>query len=83
MSETSRMREIVILGSTGSIGVQALEIVAANPDRFRVVGLSSHMLVLLKAFWLLKKSPDLILVPSTMTVSPASRIPSQKLLRSA
>ena len=41
MSETSRMREIVILGSTGSIGVQALEIVAANPDRFRVVGLSA------------------------------------------
>jgi 1-deoxy-D-xylulose-5-phosphate reductoisomerase len=35
------MREIVILGSTGSIGVQALEIVAANPDKFRVVGLSA------------------------------------------
>ena len=35
------MREIVILGSTGSIGVQALEIVAANPNKFRVVGLSA------------------------------------------
>ena len=35
------MREIVILGSTGSIGVQALEIVAANLDTFRVVGLSA------------------------------------------
>ena len=35
------MREIVILGSTGSIGVQALEIVAANQDKFRVVGLSA------------------------------------------
>lgn len=35
------MREIVILGSTGSIGVQALEIVAANPEKFRVVGLSA------------------------------------------
>ena len=34
------MREIVILGSTGSIGVQALEIVGANPNKFRVVGLS-------------------------------------------
>lgn len=35
------MREIVILGSTGSIGVQALELVDANPDLFRVVGLSA------------------------------------------
>lgn len=35
------MREIVILGSTGSIGVQALEIVAANPDKFRVVALAA------------------------------------------
>jgi 1-deoxy-D-xylulose-5-phosphate reductoisomerase len=35
------MREIVILGSTGSIGVQALEIVEANPTFFRVVALTS------------------------------------------
>jgi len=35
------MRDIVILGSTGSIGVQALEVVAANPTKFRVVGLSA------------------------------------------
>ena len=35
------MRQIVILGSTGSVGVQALEIIAANPDKFEVVGLSA------------------------------------------
>ena len=35
------MRDIVILGSTGSIGVQALEVIAANPTNFRVVGLSA------------------------------------------
>ena len=35
------MRDIVILGSTGSIGVQALEVIAANPSKFRVVGLSA------------------------------------------
>ena len=35
------MRDIVILGSTGSIGVQALEVIAANPGKFRVVGLSA------------------------------------------
>lgn len=35
------MRDLVILGSTGSIGVQALELVEANPGKFRVVALSS------------------------------------------
>ena len=35
------MRDLVILGSTGSIGVQALDLVAANPGKFRIVGLSS------------------------------------------
>lgn len=35
------MREIVVLGSTGSIGVQALEIIAANPDKFRVIAMSA------------------------------------------
>lgn len=34
------MKTISILGSTGSIGTQALEIVSANPDRFRITGLS-------------------------------------------
>ena len=33
------MKKIVILGSTGSIGTQALDIVARHPDRFAVVGL--------------------------------------------
>jgi 1-deoxy-D-xylulose-5-phosphate reductoisomerase len=32
---------VVILGSTGSIGTQALDVVRANPDRFRVVGLTA------------------------------------------
>jgi len=31
----------VILGSTGSIGVQALEIVAANPDKFKIIAMSA------------------------------------------
>jgi len=36
------MRDLVILGSTGSIGVQALEIVAANPGAFNVVAISAY-----------------------------------------
>ena len=34
-------REVVILGSTGSIGTQALDIIRRNPDRFRVVALAA------------------------------------------
>lgn len=34
-------RRVLILGSTGSIGTQALEVIAANPDRFEVVGLAA------------------------------------------
>lgn len=32
---------MLILGSTGSIGTQALQVIAANPDRFEVVGLAA------------------------------------------
>ena len=34
-------RDVVLLGSTGSIGTQAIDIVRRNPDRFRVVGLGA------------------------------------------
>jgi 1-deoxy-D-xylulose-5-phosphate reductoisomerase len=35
------MREIVLLGSTGSIGTQAIEVVTRAPDRFRVTALAA------------------------------------------
>ncbi|MDL9980515.1 1-deoxy-D-xylulose-5-phosphate reductoisomerase [Microbacterium sp. ASV49] len=35
------MRRILILGSTGSIGTQALDVIRANPSRFEVVGLAA------------------------------------------
>ena len=35
------MRRVVILGSTGSIGTQALDVIRANSDRFEVVGLAA------------------------------------------
>ncbi len=40
MTTNDRLR-VLILGSTGSIGTQALEVIAANPDRFEVVGLAA------------------------------------------
>lgn len=36
------MRRIIILGSTGSIGTQALEIIEQNQDKFQVVGLAAN-----------------------------------------
>ena len=37
----ARPRDVVILGSTGSIGTQALDVIRRNPARFRVVGLAA------------------------------------------
>ncbi len=36
------MRELSILGSTGSIGTQALEVAARHADRFRIGALAAH-----------------------------------------
>ncbi|WP_309234468.1 1-deoxy-D-xylulose-5-phosphate reductoisomerase [Nocardia sp. XZ_19_385] len=33
---------VLLLGSTGSIGTQALEVIAANPDKFEVAGLAAR-----------------------------------------
>jgi 1-deoxy-D-xylulose 5-phosphate reductoisomerase len=38
---TGEARDVVILGSTGSIGTQALDIVRRNPGRFRVAALAA------------------------------------------
>jgi len=35
------MKNVAIIGSTGSIGTAALEVCAAHPDKFRVVGLAA------------------------------------------
>jgi 1-deoxy-D-xylulose-5-phosphate reductoisomerase len=70
------MREIVILGSTGSIGVQALEIVAAHPNKFRVVGLSAG-----------RKNPALLMeqakkfnVPIVGSMAPAPKTDGVKVI---
>jgi len=36
------VKTISVVGSTGSIGTQTLEVVAAEPDRYRVVALGAH-----------------------------------------
>jgi 1-deoxy-D-xylulose-5-phosphate reductoisomerase len=41
MDLSNRSRSVLLLGSTGSIGVQALDVMHRNPQRFRVVGLAA------------------------------------------
>ena len=36
MNQTTHAKRIALFGSTGSIGTQALEVIAANPDKFSV-----------------------------------------------
>jgi hypothetical protein len=39
-TQTAR-RSVVLLGSTGSIGTQAVDVISRSPERFRVTGLSA------------------------------------------
>ncbi len=41
MGSVTSPRTVTLLGSTGSIGTQAIEIVLDNPERFTVIGLSA------------------------------------------
>jgi len=61
-------RKIAILGSTGSIGRQALEVVAAHPDRLEVVLLSAHT-----SAELLKQQAEAFQVKTTLLTSEHKR----------
>ena len=39
------MKNIIILGSTGSIGTQALDIARANPDKYAIVALAATFMI--------------------------------------
>ncbi|MBD0352148.1 MAG: 1-deoxy-D-xylulose-5-phosphate reductoisomerase, partial [Flavisolibacter sp.] len=42
MNSVTPVKRIALYGSTGSIGSQALEVIAANPDKFSVEVLTCH-----------------------------------------
>jgi 1-deoxy-D-xylulose-5-phosphate reductoisomerase len=58
------MKKLSILGSTGSIGVSTLEIVAAHPDRFRIIALSAGNNLELLRMQIEEFSPQLVAVIS-------------------
>lgn len=59
------MKHLSILGSTGSIGVSTLEIVAAHPDRFRITALTAGKNLELFARQIRQFAPRIAAVAST------------------
>ncbi|KAL4285229.1 hypothetical protein GQ457_16G024200 [Hibiscus cannabinus] len=62
-------KPISIVGSTGSIGTQTLDIVAENPDKFRVVALAAGSNVTLLADQVKAFKPQLVAVRNESLVS--------------
>ena len=55
-------RQLAILGSTGSIGIQALEVVSEHPDRFEVYALTANNQVDLLINQARKFMPDVVVI---------------------
>ncbi|MEG3850207.1 1-deoxy-D-xylulose-5-phosphate reductoisomerase [Microcoleus sp. herbarium19] len=56
------MKAITLLGSTGSIGTQTLDIAAQYPDRFRIVGLTAGGNVTLLAQQIRQFRPEIVAI---------------------
>ena len=56
------MKAITLLGSTGSIGTQTLDIVAQYPDKFRIVGLTAGRNVSLLAQQIRQFKPEIVAI---------------------
>lgn len=62
MTNSKKLKNIIILGSTGSIGKQALEVVAANPNLFSVKVLSAQNSVDLLIQQALQFKPEVVVI---------------------
>lgn len=56
------MKKITLLGSTGSIGVSALDVIEKNPEKFKVLALTAGRNVRLLAKQILKFHPRIVAV---------------------
>ncbi len=56
------MKAITILGSTGSIGTQTLDIVAEHPDQFQVIGLAAGRNITLLAEQIRQFQPEIVAI---------------------
>jgi 1-deoxy-D-xylulose-5-phosphate reductoisomerase len=58
------MKKITLLGSTGSIGVSALDVIEKNPEKFKIAALAAGRNVRLLAQQILKFRPRVVAVQS-------------------
>ncbi len=58
----SRKQKVVVLGSTGSIGVNTLDVIARHPDRFEVIALTAYRNVELLAEQTKRIAPKQVVV---------------------
>ena len=72
------MKNLTILGSTGSIGASTLEVVAAHPDMFRVVALTAGANLELLKSQIETFKPDLVSVLTAEKARTLSRMLSGK-----
>ena len=56
------MKAITLLGSTGSIGTQTLDILAQYPDKFRLVGIAAGSNVTLLAKQVMQFQPEIVAI---------------------
>jgi 1-deoxy-D-xylulose-5-phosphate reductoisomerase len=68
------MKKIAILGSTGSIGTQALDIIAHNPDHYRAVVLSGFSNMALLSEQIKYFKPEAAVVPDDATAHLLKRV---------
>ena len=64
MLENSSLRQLCILGSTGSIGTSTLDVVRLHPDKFKVISLSAHSSVELLLKQCIEFLPQTVVVVS-------------------
>ncbi|MGH9109406.1 MAG: 1-deoxy-D-xylulose-5-phosphate reductoisomerase [Acidimicrobiales bacterium] len=71
------MKTVSLVGSTGSIGTQAVDVVAASPDRFRVVALAAQRSVDVLCDQATRLRPELVAVGDPELVPEvAARVPA-------
>ena len=72
------MQQITILGSTGSIGVSSLDVIARHPDQFRVFALTGHSRIEVLAEQCQRFVPAFAVVPNAEAAGQLSAlVPTQ------
>ena len=67
------MKELAILGSTGSIGTQTLDVVRAYPERYRVYALCAHRSIDLLVQQAKEFHPEVVCIADESLYEPLSR----------